>query len=104
MAPLEALACRPRLGSMTLSIDHKEGSDWWDPGWMQHSLAALAQLHSLTDLSLGLVDLDFYPLADVVHALVPLTGLTNLYIQFSQPVVVPAALGQLKALEYLCFE
>lgn len=101
---LEALACCPRLESLTLSMEHEEGFDWWDRGWMQHSLAPIAQLRSLTDLSLSFADGAFYPLADVVRALVPLTGLHHLHVYLSQPAVVPAALGHLKAMEYLCFE
>ena len=75
---------------------------------------AFAKLRSLTKLSLSLSDADFYTLADMVYALVPLTGVAELKIYLPATVshraideelferaVVPAALGRLKALRSL---
>ena len=76
---------------------------------MLHSLAPFAQLRRLTDLSLHFYGVNFYPLADVVHALVSLTGLARLALDLSQPIglsqptLVPTALGQLTGLQLLIF-
>ena len=100
---LGALAACPRLTSLSLSMGFPERFGRMHPTWMLPSLAPFAQLRSLTKLSLTFDEVKFYPLADVVRALVPLTGLVELYVCFSQPTVVPAALGQLKALRSLTF-
>ena len=71
---------------------------------MLHSLASLVQLRSLTELTLSCFGVDFYPLADVVRALVALTGLVELTLGLSQPTVVPAALRQLTGLRSLSFK
>ena len=97
---LEALASCPRLECLGLCLDYVEGLH---PTSVPHSLAPFAQLQSLTQLSLSSLDADFYPLADVVRALVPLTGLAELTISCMQDAVVPAALGQLKGLRSLSF-
>ena len=61
--------------------------------------AAFAQLRSLTRLALSFWEEDTYTLADVVGALVPLTGLAELRYQLlPRRCCVPAALGQLKGL------
>ena len=69
---------------------------------------ALAKLRSLTSLALTLCDNYPYTLAEVIGALVSLTGLTyRLLARGSDPpdlpqaAVVPAALGQLKGLQIL---
>ena len=69
---------------------------------------AFAKLRSLTKLALTLCDDHPYTLAEVVGALVSLTGLTYLFIgrdsdppDLPQAAVVPAALGQLKELQTL---
>ena len=71
--------------------------------WMLHSLAPFAKLRSLTELRLPVGQEEFYPLADVVRALVSLTRLAELNIIYPQPAVVPAALGQLKGLQSVDF-
>ena len=44
-------------------------------------------------------------MADIVSALVPLTGLAELYLELAYPPdIVPAALGQLKGLRSLTFK
>ena len=97
---LEALASCPRLEGLGLCLDYVGGLH---RSSMLHSLAPFAQLCSLRQLSLNFYDMAFYPLADVVRALVPLTGLAELTICCLQDAVVPAALGQLKALRSLTF-
>ena len=99
---LEALATCPRLNSLDLLLIDRDGSRK-HPNWMLSSLGPVAQLRSLTQLTLEFYNVGFYPLADVVRALVPLTGLVKLTVGLSQPIVVPAALGQLKALQSLKF-
>ena len=97
---LEALASCTRLRSLGLTLVNAEDVR---PIESLQSLAPFAQLRSLTHLSLDFYDVDFYPLADVVRALVPLTGLAELTICCLQDAVVPAALGQLTALRSLRF-
>ena len=103
---LEALACCPRLGVLSLWVlntDRCHGEVY--P--IEHSLGPFAKLHSLTKLSFCFDDTEVCPLADVVRALVPLTGLAELGFTSEHPAVVPAALGQLKALRSLalmCFK
>ena len=66
---------------------------------------ALAKLSSLTSLDLIFTN-EPYILADVVGAVASLTGLVDLYLTLSRYAdmhLVPAALGQLKALEELQF-
>ena len=94
---LEALAWCPRLNALRLSMygspGEAEGLYWPFPD-------ALGQLRGLTKLELACKDVP-YAVADVVGALVPLSGLAELNIRFFGPAVVPAALGQLKGLRYL---
>ena len=97
---LEALASCLRLECLGLSLVYAEGLH---PIASLQSLAPFAQLRSLTQLSLSFIDVDFYPLADVVRALVPLTGLAELSIGCMQDAVVPVALRQLTALRSLPF-
>ena len=64
-------------------------------------MLAFAKLRSLTELALILQGIRLrVPCADVVDALVPLTGLAELTL-ILEPAVVPAALGQLKGLRSL---
>ena len=105
---LGALASCPRLECLGLFngvpmvyvVGYKERLP---PTSMLHSLATFARLRSLRKLTLNFKGVDYCPLADVVRALVPLTGLAELAIGLSQPAVVPAALGQLTALRSLYF-
>ena len=103
---LEALAWSPRLRALDLCMM------WRDEEWTfiqpaaapiaaSGCAAAFAQLRSLTKLALSFDKAEPYTLADVVAALVPLTGLAELTLGFIKDVVVPAALGQLKGLRSL---
>ena len=109
---LEALARCTRLTSLHLcmtpcAMDNKGklvlvciGSD--TPAFAK--LHGLAKLRGLTKLALSFGTYDTPALADVVDAISPLTGLTELLIRFDdilEPAVVPAALGQLKGLQSL---
>ena len=108
---LEALACCTRLTALHLcmtpcAMDGKGrlivcvGSD--TPAFAK--LHSLAKLRGLTKLGLAFGMYDYPPLADVVDAISPLTGLTELFIRFDdiyETAVVPAALGQLKGLQSL---
>ena len=101
---LEALAWCPRLRALDLDMDSVAGGKA-DVPWA-FPAPALANLSSLTSLDLGFHDSDHYILADVVGALVVLTGLVMLDIRFPTyggMHLVPAALGQLKALRWLLF-
>ena len=109
---LEALACCPRLGAFNLCLRNMGG--WDDEEYapimhsrVLHSLAPFAKLRSLTKLSIFFEDTDCYPLADVVRALVSLTGLAELTIDLGgmhfAEAVVPAALAQLVGLRSLRF-
>ena len=64
-------------------------------------MSAFAKLHGLTQLTLRLGVAHRLTLADVVGALVPLTGLMELNLHFPQAAVVPSALGRLKGLQSL---
>ena len=66
-------------------------------------LRSLAQLRSLTKLAMDFGKYEHCTLADVVDAVLPLTGLTELIISVYTPAVLPATLGQLKGLESLRF-
>ena len=108
---LEALAWCPRLSVLKLYMPamwtkNYHGVDSISdvpplpaPGWA----LAFAKLRSLTKLTLECCILDSMTLAEVVDALVPVAGLAELSIQLFKPVVVPAALGQLKCLRSLAF-
>ena len=118
---LQALAWCPRLRSLSLTMhngdtteevaipslimrndDTTEEVDMLSP----FPAPALARLSSLTSLLLHLDRQCFFPhytLADVVGALVPLTGLAELYIGCPQYASLPAALGQLQGLRVLEF-
>ncbi len=69
--------------------------------WPFPDAAAFAMLRSLTKLALWFNHEDGFCLADIVSALVPLTGLLELFVHIHQPDVVPAALTQLKGLRSL---
>ena len=95
---LEALACCTRLTALNLLLD---------PGYGKGSCslfpdaAAFAKLCGLTKLGLYFEEENQFCLADIVSALVPLTGLAKLSLTSGQPAVVPAALAHLKSLQSL---
>ena len=98
---LEALASRPALTALDLLV---RGVNDHDDKRLPDALGcapAFAKLRSLKHLALNFGAGDRYTLGDVVGALVSLTGLTELHICLPQPTAVPAALGQLKALQAL---
>ena len=104
---LEALEWCPDLGALDLnmSTSPSTGEGYTDLHWA-FPAPALAKLSSLTSLELGFDDNYHYTLADVVGALVALTGLFKLCIGHFRAAdihLVPAALGQLKALRSLTF-
>ena len=103
---LEALAWCPCLKALSLNMyASTAGEDDNDLYWL-FPAPALAKLGRLTSLDLDFHDEDHYLLADVVGALVALTGLENLCLGFAESAeveLVPAALGQLKALRELRF-
>ena len=97
---LEALAWCPRLKALDLCImGYGEGAEGAPP----FPADATAKLCSLTNLALSFLEADPYSVANVVGALAPLTGLAELVLCSPRCPVVPAALGQLKALRYLEF-
>ena len=110
---LEALARCPGLTALDLSAGQKrimnvaDDFEDFDLNWWRFpDAAAFAKLRSLTKLALCFSEEDGYFLADIVGALVPLTGLAELSIcsphqRSHQPAVAPAALGQLKGLRSL---
>ena len=100
---LEALALCPRLRALdvcTLDQYTRDVADVADEDlfWPFPDAAAFAKLHSLTKLILCFDKGDRFSLADVVSALVPLTGLAELLVWLCGPDVVPATLAQLKGL------
>ena len=106
---LEALALCPHLRALDLyTFDQytRDAADVADEDmfWPFPDAAAFAKLHSLTKLTLCFDKGDRFSLADMVSALVPLTGLAELTVWISQPDVVPAALAQLKGLRSLTLE
>ena len=104
---LEALAWCPRLRALDLCVVREFTLPERDEGDELHQhltfpdAAAFAKLRSLTKLALSFGEDDPYTLADVVGAIVPLTGLAELELGLPQPAVLPAALGQLKGLRSL---
>ena len=109
---LEALAWCPSLGELNLDLtgENDDGDeDVYGDSDAPHAFSlsgfapAFAKLRSLTNLGLSF---NAVPVAlpDVVGALVSLTGLADLAITALtslQPVIVPAALGQLTSLTWL---
>ena len=95
---VEVLAWCPRMCVLELAI-----LDGGDDRPQIFCSTAFAKLRSLRSLTLCFNDdaEAHYVLADVVNALVALTGLEELTIDLSQPARVPAALGQLKSLKEL---
>ena len=97
---LEALAWCPRLSALDLCVlargDHGLVADLPAP-----DLSAFAKLHSLLKLTLTLGEGDPFALDDIVHALVPLTGLVELRMCLPRAAQVPTSLGQLKGLQSL---
>ena len=96
---LEALAWCPRLAVLHMCIEG-HGGERDTPQPIPDALA-LAKLRSLTKLTLAYEADDLVVFADVVGALVSLTGVTELGLGVPHPVVVPAALGQLTGLRSL---
>ena len=96
---VEVLAWCPHMCGIDLFIEDHAGDD---RPQIFRSPPAFAKLRSLRKLALGFGEAEVhYVLADVVDALVPLTGLEELRINLCQPARVPAALGQLKSLKAL---
>ena len=99
---LEALAGCPCLRALDLSSErsdtdvHHKDLDWPFP-----DAAAFAKLRSLTKLALSFDGEDGFALADVVSALMPLTGLAELSLGSCRGNDVPAALGQITSLRSL---
>ena len=100
---LEALAWCPRLRALDLSVECFASSEG-DLHWPLPYASAFAKLSSLTKLGLEFDEEEPFTLADVVGALVPLTGLVELDLRLHQPAVLPAALGQFKLLQSLAFQ
>ena len=103
---LEALAGCPRLRALDLStvflstMDGLSDEEDAGTGWPFPDVAAFEKLHSLTKLALA-YEGERFVLADIVRALAPLTGLSELSLGSYRPAVVPAALGKFKGLRSL---
>ena len=103
---LEALAWWPHLGTLCLSVFPPEAVQANDDLHWPFPAPALAKLSSLTSLALTFND-EPSTLADVVGALASLTGLVDVYLalcKYADVHLVPAALGQLQALQSLEFD
>ena len=99
---LDTLAWCPCLKVLDLAMgcfEDSEGDD--DLRWPLSCASAFAKLSGLTKLALSFNEEEPCTLADVVGALVPLTGLMELSLRLPQPAVVPAALGRFKGLQSL---
>ena len=95
---LEALALLPRLAVLRLRMMTEDDGDAFLP-----AVPAFAKLRSLRVLHLAMDAVEPCILEDVASALVSLTGLQDLRIEWFEPAIVPAALGQLEGLVYLDF-
>ena len=105
---LHALAGCPRLTALTMRVSRimEDEADDMGPGVEPAlDMPGFAKLRGLTKLALAFLDYDLPGAIDCsVDALVPLTGLAELSLRFfCHRVVVPAAVGQLKALRSLEF-
>ena len=100
---LEALAWCPRLRKLDLSMSDETNEEYeeYEDLYLPFPAPALANLSSLTSLAWSFHKQDPYTLADVVGALVSMTGLAALRFACPKPAVVPAALGHLKGLQRL---
>ena len=98
---LEALAWCTRLRALGLNMRDIDSDGADDDLYLPFPAPALAHLSSLTWLALQFDEQDPYALADLVGALVSLTGLAELRVGFPKPAVVPAVLGQLTGLRVL---
>ena len=111
---LEALAACSRLRALSLSVGHPWHAQFpvGHPQygqirqervvkWPLADASVFAKLRSLTKLALSSEMEVPETLADVVGALVSVTGLAELSVDLPQPAVVPAALAQLKGLRSL---
>ena len=100
---LEALAWCPRLQALDLCADcFVAGEGDGDLHRPFPYAPSFAKLRSLTKLTMTFFE-EPCTLADVVGALMPLTGLEELSLTLYQPAVVPAALGRFKRLQSLAF-
>lgn len=97
---LEALACCPRLEALVLG---QSGGEQEEARWPSCDWAAFSNLRSLTKLALDLAPRQSPDtLPRIVDALASLTGLAELDVAAGcHSAVVPATLGQLKALRSL---
>ena len=99
---LEALAWCPRLTALDLGMEENQrNAADEDLYWPFPDAAVFAKLRGLTKLALFANEDDPFDLADVVAALMPLTGLVELDLGSLQHAIVPAALRQLKELRSL---
>ena len=102
---LEALAGCHRLGALDLSTEDLVDTEDDENACLPFpDAAAFAKLRGLTKLGLHYEEENEVCLADMVSALVPLTGLVELSLTSGQPAVVPAALSHLKSLQSLTFD
>ena len=96
----------PNPGALELNMGTPASGEGDTDQYWAFPAPALANLSSLTSLELGFDDSYHYTLADVVGVLAALTGLVKLCIGHFREAdihLVPAALGQLKALQSLTF-
>ena len=102
---LEALAGCPRLNALDLSVQGFVAGEG-DGGlhWPFPYAPSFAKLSSLTKLTLTFYKEAPCTLADVVGALVPLTGLVHLHLSLCQAAIVPAALERFKSLQSLALQ
>ena len=106
---LEALAWCPRLRALDLSVECFASSEG-DLHWPLPYASAFAKLSSLTTLGLEFDEEKPFTLADVVGALVPLTGLVELDLPPTSTSCVARRPGAVQAfavtgipeLGYLC--
>ena len=98
---LEALAWCPRLTFLGLLMWHSGRADGGLAMQPVPTLPPFAKLRNLTELVLNFGTAVPCTLPNVVDALAALTGLADLFINYPKAAVVPAALAQLKALQWL---
>ena len=98
---LEALAWCPCLRALDLFVEKENGEGDYDLHWPFAYESAFAKLSRLTKLLLQLDDEVPCTLANVMAALVPLTGLVGLDLCLGRSAVLPAGLGHFKHLQTL---
>ena len=106
---LEALAWCPRLSVLVLSVIALPEQESDEATWGSTDMPALAELRSLTKLDFFFGHPVPYTVTGVVNSLAHLTGLAELRLCLparvpGQPVLVPATLGQHKALRSIVFQ